>query len=205
MLQKIVVSLFLVGVGFLILIVSILRSVSIRYVFELSRNESAEMGRVETVDYSLPYPGRVWPGSVLWPLKAFRDKVWVWVNPGYLEKADILLLLSDKRLILGWKIIEKGDSELGVSVLVKSEIYLNRSFEMSQKAQKSGLNVSEFLGRLSLASLKHREVLETIYDQVPEDGRPVVSKIIGESMKVYEESKQSLHEIGREAAENPFD
>jgi len=200
-----VVGIAFLGVAILILTISIFRSAAVHYSFKLSSGEPVMKETEGIVDYSLPYPGKVTPESLLWPLKVVRDKAWVLANSDPLRKADVLLLLSDKRLLMGKGIVEKGKMDLGVSVLVKSGMYLDDSLKMVEMAQRKGMSTSEFLGRFSLASLKHREVLEIIYNLVPEDGRPVVSKLIGKTNSAYEKSSQLLHEIGREPAKNPFE
>jgi hypothetical protein len=203
--RRVLAVMIFVALGGVILAVSIFRSASVRFSFDgpLGGVREQEDQRW-VIDYPLPYGGRVVPGGVLWPIKAFRDRVWLYVNTDEVRKADILLLFSDKRLVMGRDLVEQGEIEMGVTVLVKSGMYLMESLEKVEEAQRKGANTCEFLGRISLSSLKHREILETIYKQIPEDGRPVVSKLIGESEDVYEKSAQLIHEMRREPVENPF-
>ncbi len=63
---------------------------------ELS-SESAGLTQVETVDYTLPYPG-ILPDNPLYPLKAFRDRMVSVLIADPVKKSLFNLLQADKRL-----------------------------------------------------------------------------------------------------------
>ncbi len=189
----------------LVLAVSIFRSSLVRYSFRLAPMPTPTPFSRCSIDYSLPYPGIIGPANPLWVIKALRDRIWLAVNFNPLKKAEIMLLLSDKRLVLGNKLVSEGEGNLGVGVLEKSTMYLFEAYQLADKASSKGMDVADFVGRLSLASLKHREVLETILVQAPSDARPMINKDLGIVKDVYEKSGHMLRAIGREPAPNPFE
>lgn len=115
---------------------------------------------------------------------------------GYLENADV-------RLVAGRQMFEKGKIEEGVSVLEKAELYLSQSYNAAISKENSS-EKGRFLYTLSLASLKHREILETILVRVPEDGRATVARILNTPKAVYENSASELSRLGLKAPEYPF-
>jgi hypothetical protein len=66
------------------------------------------------------------------------------------------------------------------------------------------MDTSEFLEKLALSSLKHREVLETMSTQAPEDAKPVFNRIGDYCKKVYEQSSHALREMGKNPPPSPF-
>lgn len=116
-------------------------------------------GQKAKVDYSLPYPGSILPGHPLYSLKMIRDKVWLMVTSDSLKKAELLLHFADKRLITGKILIEKGQSELGVTTLEKAEKYLEQALAQEKIANSRKRKTADFLGSLILSTQKHEEVL----------------------------------------------
>ncbi len=72
------------------------------------------------VDYFLAYPGML-PDHPLYFLKMARDRVWLWLTPDPLKKAELLLLFADKRLGAGKALIEGNKIKLGVTTVTKAE------------------------------------------------------------------------------------
>jgi len=188
-----------------ILVTSIFRSAAVKYNFYLQPtplplNESL----LVEIDYRLPTPGHISPDSPLWPLKATRDKLWLAVNPNPLKKAEITLLIADERLASAEQLFFADKHELSVSVIKKSEIYLLETCDYLEEASDKGMDVVSFAIRLSLASLKHRQVLETIHAHAPEDARAPLLEIMNNSKLVYEKSSQLLNRNEVPPPPNPF-
>lgn len=192
-------------VSFLILITSVFRSAGVRYSFHHEPTPTPSSSDEINIDYELPYPGRVGPTNVLWPLKVMRDKLWLWMNTNDLKKAEIALLFSDKRLSSALDLMNKGDTDNGVLVMGKGEVYLNEALSYARKARDQGMDVIPFVQVLGKSTLKHRGVMEEMLVVVPEDAKPVVAKMVDVSKKVYEESMHLLHEEGIDIMPNPFE
>ncbi|SRR6266404_193391 len=189
----------------IILIVSIFRIAEIKYVFSQAPNPTptAETKSVE-IKYNLPYPGNILSDNILWPLKALRDRVWLTVTVNPAKKADLYLLLADKRLADSQLLFEKGKADLGISVLTKAEKYLENARKEEEIAKKEGMDTSGFLKRFVLATLKHREVMDHIANIAPEDAKPLIMKTENYPKNLYTEAKNGLLEAGINIPQNPF-
>ena len=105
------------------------------------------------------FPGRVLPDSPFWPIKALRDKVWLWITTNPSREAELKLLFADKRLAMSQLLFEKEDYEVGYSTLTKAEKYLEEAGFAEKEGRKSGMDTSEFLERLATAALYHYQVI----------------------------------------------
>ena len=187
-----------------VLSTSLFQAVSIRYAFSQEPALSQSSNTVE-IDYKLSFPGRVLPGSLLWPIKATRDKVWMLLTTDPGKKAELNLLFADKR-IWGAKILfEKEEFETGMSTLAKAEKYLEEAARLSARNKSKGLEVSEFSERLAKASLKHWQTVGEILNLAPEDARPEIIKIQNYSIESYKSARDSLQSLGLTAPINPFE
>lgn len=181
-----------------VLFTSIFRTAAPQYAFSQAGfvQGVSESTPSATVDYYLPYPG-ILPDHFLWPLKAFRDRVWLFVIRDPMKKADVLLLFADKRIGMARELIRGGKPELGVTTAQKAGQYLEEALIQAEKAAQNGVDTGELLEKLAKASLKHKEVLESIIVTLPEEGRPVLNEVIDHSRRVYEKSAQRLNEVNR--------
>jgi len=180
-------------VAVLILLISVVRTASVKYVFSQAPSPSPETSTV-TINYELPEPD-VTPEDPLWPVQALIDMGG--------KTAEEYLYSADIRLVSGKQMFDKGKIEEGILVLQKAEQYLAKASEATVLWGDSHER-SEFLYTLSLASLKHRQILETILPQAPEDSRAVISKILDTPKIIYETSSSELVDSGLTAPEYPF-
>jgi hypothetical protein len=123
------------------------------------------------VDYFLAYPG-ILPDHFLYPVKMVRDRVWLWLTFNPLKKAQLMLLLADKRLGAGEALINGNKTELGISTLTKGEKYLQQAVAQEKIAKGGGENTQVFHDKLSLAVQKHEEVLLGLKDKVSDSFAP---------------------------------
>src|SRR3989344_4232427 len=170
----------------LILAVSIFKTAAVKYVFSQAPSPSPETPQVVKVNYDLPEPGLT-PEDALWPVQALIDMGEL-TSEAYLENADM-------RLVAGEQMFDSGKVEKAVLVFEKAELYLRQSYESATMDE---------LYTISLASLKHRQVLETILVRVPEDGRATVARILDIPKTVYLDSASDLVDAGLGAPEYPF-
>lgn len=198
------ILIFAVGVLF----TSVFRTASVKYEFDSATQSQASLVLGEEdidIDYSLPFPGRVLPDNPFWPLKALRDRVWLWVTTNPSRRAELYLLFADKRLGGAKILFEKGKPEIGLSTLTKAEKYLASATSQEIDNRKTGIDTTEFLGRLANASLKHYQVMQEIYDMAPEEAKPTVVQFQDFSKRSFEEARNALLERGINPPENPFD
>jgi len=201
----IVSSILLFALG--ILFTSALRTASVKYDFSMPPTQNPSVLGEETVeiDYFLAFPGRVLPGHPLWPVKALRDKVWLWITTNGSRKAELNLLFADKRLSMSKVLFEREKPEIGFSTLTKAEKYLEEAVIREKQNRQMGIDTSEFLERLAKASLKHFQVMEEILVIAPEDANPGIIESQDYAKNAYEQAKNGLLESGLTVPENPFD
>lgn len=205
--KKFLLSLSTFIVAFVILSVSVLQSASVSYVFatQTPQNPVPLKNKIIDVDYTLPYPGSILPDSPLWGMKALRDKAWYLItgNPG--KKAELALLFADKRIGASLTLFEAKKPDVALSTLSKGEKYLELAASEENIARGKGYNTSEFLKKLALASLKHRQIIETkIIMLAPEDAKPEIVKIEDYSKNSYKASRDALNSKAIPVPENPF-
>ena len=191
--------------AFGILGISFLKSASIRYAYAASPSPTpSTKTQSVSVEYFLPYPGKIMPDSPTWTLKAMRDNVWYKITINPLKRAEIALLLSDKRLQMSKSLFENKKPDIGFSTLTKGEKYLEIAFADVNEAGKRGMNTSEFITKLATASLKHREVLDQILEIAPEDAKPGIIKIGDYPKNIYKETSSILNSKGLSTPKSPF-
>lgn len=205
MYKNIAASALVVFFAFAILTVSIFRSAAVKYDFS-GEQPSQVLGEDSiSIDYVLAYPGSILPDHPLWPVKAVRDRLWFLSTTNHSRKAELLLLFSDKRLASSKILFERGDPGLGYSVMLKSEDYLEKASRKEESNRKEhNLDTTEFLLRLSNASLKHIETMEEIKAIAPEDAIPKIEQTQKIAEGVYERAVHGLNEKGIESPKNPF-
>jgi len=192
--------------GFAILIVSVFRTAAVRHEFSGDIPERQVLDNASaSINYSLAYPGSVLPDSPLWWLKAGRDKLWLTITTNPDRKAELMLLFADKRLNMAMVLFDKGNFELGFSTLSKAEKYLEAAAFLEEENRRNGSDTSEFLKVLAIASLKHREVIESLIAKAPEGASPFMASVGDYSKNSFESAMHGLNEKGIPVPESPFD
>lgn len=192
--------------AFGILCISVLRSASPRYAFSTPSPKPQENSEEKiTIEYNMPYPGKILPDSPFWVFKAARDKIWYFLTPNPSKKAELALLYSDKRLSMSKSLFEKEKPDLAYSTLTKAEKYLEIVVAEEKIAREKGMDTGTLLTKISLASLKHRELIEDILKIAPEDARPGIIVIENYAKNVYKSTKEQLNSKGIPAPISPFE
>lgn len=204
--RKLLIVAGVLSLAFGILFLSIFRTASVKYDFGETlplQSLQPEKNNIQ-IDYYLPYPGRVLPGSPLWTLKAVRDKAWLMFTTSPTRKAELKLLFADKRLGAALLLFDGGNPEEGVSTLTKAEKYLEEAMRQEGVARDRGIDTSDILLRLANASLKHYSLIQEIIEVVPDEARPIIKDSETYSKKTYEEARDALLEKGMMPPKNPF-
>ncbi len=206
MLKKILLVLSVFTFAFAILSISILQSTSISYSFTAQISETSVLGtEIPVINYQMPFEGRVLPDSPLWVLKAARDRIWYFITSSPLKRAELALLFSDKRLVSAQTLLENKKPDIAISTLAKGEKYLEIAVAQEAIARTQGYDTSEFLARLAVASLKHRQIIESLIPLAPDDAKPIVIKIEDYSKNSYKKAGDALNSKGLSVPIDPFD
>lgn len=187
-----------------VLVTSILRTASPSFAFsQVSKTTPSPTAKAESVDYYLAYPG-ILPDHFLWPTKAARDKIWLFLTTDPAKKSELLLLFADKRLGASRALAEGGKSELAVVSAKEAEKYLEEAVKYEEIARNKGADVNQLLDRLALATLKHREVLEEVYKSAPESARPAIVEALAYPKKLFDQLKGTFRYLKKEMPKSPF-
>ncbi len=140
-----------------------------------------------TIDYQLPYPG-ILPGSPIYPLKEIRDKITGFLVNSPLKKAEFDLLKADVRMSAAISLIEqKEQASLVQTTISKAQDYFSEALKKTREAKAQGVDMREFVKRLSLSNQKHLETVEKIEE-----------KIDKKDINKFELIKKRVQALGRE-------
>lgn len=175
------------------LIISILRSASLRHSsnFNLPPNFTY-YDKGLPAGYYFASAGGVLPDSPFWPIKVFRDKIWLFLTPTLTQKSELNLLFSDKRLMAAKILLGNGKLELAYTTLVKSQSYFEESQRLEKEAREKGYNTDELLLLLNKASLSHKELIGMMMENFPENIKAEIYPIIDSLDRFYNESSSYL-------------
>lgn len=134
-------------------------------------------------DYPLPYPG-ILPTSRVYVFKVARDNFLLWFTSDNLQKAQLTLFLSDKRLATAQALWQKKEYALARASLQKSNDYLIQSLEL-QKKNIGDKKAAHDLTMRTVLSLQTRNVL---INQLPANLSSVLKDEIAQNNKLYASS-----------------
>ena len=130
------------------------------------------------IQYKLPYPG-ILPGHPLYIFKAFRDKILDWSTRDLGKKAELILLLSDKRLSMAYFLAKNNNGKLAINTLSKGEKYLEKIPQLMADMKNQGSAAETgFIAKAKLSSLKHREMIGEIQRQLPRGYEKEIAEIL---------------------------
>ena len=112
------------------------------------------------VQYTLPYPG-ILPDHPLYFLKQWRDNVLLFFTRNPVKKAQLYLLLGNKKLVMFQQLFEKQNLNLSLTILEEGERNLLTSSSMVAdlkriKSLPNGLDEEHIL-----SAKKHEEIITT--------------------------------------------
>lgn len=130
------------------------------------------------VAYDLPYPG-ILPDHPLYVVKIVRDRIMEFVTRDNNKKAELYLLLSDKRTAMATELAKKGKDMMALSTLSKAEKYFLKIPSLLRDSKKQGTSPSsEFVQRLRLSNAKHKETAELLLKELPQGSSEIVNQIL---------------------------
>lgn len=113
------------------------------------------------VEYALPFPG-ILPDHPMYFIKTFRDKILLFFTRDPIKKINITLLISDKNLVMGQILWEKGNIDLSLSTFVQAEKHLlNTALEIANLKKQDKLPPG-LADKVELAAKKHEELISKL-------------------------------------------
>ena len=124
-------------------------------------SSSATVTPTIVLDYTMPFPG-ILPDHPLYQIKTLRDKILLFFTNNPVKKINLELLMSDKQVVMGELLWEKGKSDLAVETFNKSEKGL-LSVVMSLNELKKTNNLPAGLAdKVELSAKKHEEIISKL-------------------------------------------
>lgn len=120
-----------------------------------------------TIDYKLPYPGLL-PDNPLYFLKSFRDNMMSFFIGKPLDKADFMLLQSDKQVAASAMLVTQNKLPLATTTFAQGQEYFQTAIEQTEAAHKQGVNTEEMAKKLADANRKHFQVLDQMNQHLSE-------------------------------------
>ena len=186
--------------SFFVLSVSILKASEIHYIYSKPANFEIDKTGAERLRYDMSfalYPGSIAPNNPLWNVKVGRDKLWLLVTTDPTKKSELNLLMGEKRLSSASALFLNNQTDLGISVLTKSEKYLENAFNPEASP--------DLLFKIANSAIFHRQIIEDILTIAPEQARPMIVSTLDYSKRIYKESARLLTEKGKVPPKNPLD
>lgn len=145
----------------------------------------------EKVIYNLPYPGLL-PDNPLYIIKAIRDNLLLLLTRDHLKKAELYLLLSDKKMAMAVMLAKKGKEKQAIDAAENAEKYFSKIPEVLKSAKKQGVSASsEFIVTLKLSNAKHREILDNFLKEFPQG----TNNLLDDLIVINEQIKKSLEKL----------
>ena len=118
--------------------------------------------------YVLPYPGLM-PGNKLYRLKQITDYIGQYWTFGNFSRHKYELNLADKKLVEAKILFEYQQYPLAIKALESSNQHFQKAVYYLERAEKEGKDISQKMINLKAAAEKHKEVLETLKKELPEE------------------------------------
>jgi len=120
-----------------------------------------------TSSYVLPYPGLM-PGHKLYRIKQVFDQLSRFWAFGNFSRYKYELKLADKKLVEAKVLFEYQQYLLAVGALSESNQHFQKADYYLKKAEREGKDISQKMVNLKAAAEKHKEVLENLREELPE-------------------------------------
>lgn len=123
------------------------------------------------IEYQLPYPG-ILPDHPFYFLKILRDNMVGFITSNPLKKAEFNLLQADKNLQAAVYLAKQNkDSKVIFQTLQKSENYFAKAIDKTQEAKKQGIYIVDFAAKITIANLKHQEIVLGLSKSAKDDDK----------------------------------
>lgn len=146
----------------------------------------------DRVNYELPYPGML-PDNPLYRVKSARDSVMQWMMRDNIKKAQLRLQISDKNARGAQMLLKNKDYMRAEAILNDGEEIFGKAIEDALNAKEQGASpTSEFKDKLKTSNLKHKEVINDILKNVPQDKRAAFKQAIEQNRENAEKIQATL-------------
>lgn len=127
-------------------------------------------------------PG-VTPNSPVYGLDRALERIQLAITFKEEEKAKLKFKFAEERLAEAEVMAEEGEEELAEELMEDYEEGLNETNEEIERAVARGQNVTDLVEHVSTRTSKHLEVLQRVYEKVPEQARAAIAHAMEVSVR----------------------
>jgi hypothetical protein len=142
-----------------------------------------------TINYDLAFPG-ILPDHPLYVIKKIRNKILVSFIQNPTKKINYYLKETDKGILATAMLVDKNKYELAAQTALRAEHNYTLLIEEVKKLQDQP--DQELIDRLHTASLKHQEVLQSLYIRVPQQTQEVLNTVDSFSVRNWQTIEEYL-------------
>lgn len=143
----------------------------------------------------LPSPGLT-PDSPFYFLERFFEGVGTFFTFGDVAKAERYAKLAAERIAEAKAVVDKGKPEVAEKALTRYQDQLEKSLAKADQAQAKGKDTTTVEQLVARATTHHLEVLNDVYNKVPEQAKAAIEKAMTVSETGHQRAVESLKEKG---------
>jgi hypothetical protein len=102
------------------------------------------------------------------------------------------LKFAEKRLLKARERVGEGEVKEAEELVEEYERKVSKSLEMVERAEILGRNVTKVNELIASATSAHLEVLQEVYEKVPDEAKPAIGKALNVSQRGHEEASEAL-------------
>lgn len=130
------------------------------------------------IEYELPYHG-ILPDHPLYFLKSARDRLLIFLTREHIKKAELYLLLSDKRAGMATGLSEKGKWKLATRTIAEGENFFLKIPKTLTTSKEQGVApADDFILKIKLSNEKHQEIIESLLKDSPQGEREGLDDVL---------------------------
>ena len=118
-----------------------------------------EIGELKNYCYNLPETQTL-PDNPWYLIKTLRDEIWISLTKNPIEKADIILLVADKKLEEAIKLDKKGKEILSNKTVKKAILKLEKSKKIINSLNQKDIEVIKMNNKIEEATRAYKYLIE---------------------------------------------
>ena len=154
-------------------------------ILNISAEKVSAQATPTPVEYILPYPG-ILPDHPLYFIKKLRDETLLFFNRSPQKKVNILLLLADKKLVMGQMLLEEQKKEIAVMVLTEAENHFIKLIPFLIDMKDENTLPVNIIDKVELSIKKHKEIIDGLKSNMQnEDSNHDFEKVLNVNNQAY--------------------
>jgi len=150
---------------------------------------------------------QIMPDNPAYVLKAWYEKIIIFISFGDAKKAERYSKLSEERLKEAEQMAKEGKEDLTKKALEEYEKYLNKAIAKTDEIKKQAMEaakqkakdkINEALEKVSESTLKNQEILLKVYEIVPAPAKEIIERVIQITRTGYEKASEAVSGIKKE-------